>query len=104
MEGIETDTYRQGDLRIGHRDADGRQLLGEETQVFEGAEDEDIPRQSRDECPAACSSRQTVDTKSCQVVHQYAEQHQEHINRLTPGIEDQREEHQNRILQRMAAL
>ena len=32
------------------------------------------------------------------------EQHQEHIDWLSPGIENQREEHQNRILQRMAAL
>ena len=53
---IETDTYRQGDLRVSHWNTDGRQLLGEETQVFEGAEDEDIARQSGDECPAACSS------------------------------------------------
>ena len=46
LERIEADADGEGDLGISHLDAKGIKLLGEETQVFEGTQNQDVPYES----------------------------------------------------------
>ena len=98
LERIEADTDGERYPGICHGDTDGRQLLCEETQILEGAQDEDIARETCGECPFPGSVCLSCDPQSCQVVHQHTEEHQEHIHGFAPGIEDQGEEHQDGVL------
>ena len=68
LEGIEADADGQGDLGVGHGDAEGGQLLGKETQILEGAKDQDIACQSTCESPLAGSTLCMADAQTSQIV------------------------------------
>ena len=68
LECVEADADGQCNLGVGYRDAESRQLLGKETQILEGAKDQDIACQSTCESPLAGSTLCMADAQTSQIV------------------------------------
>ena len=96
LESIEADAYRKRDARHGNRHSEVGKGLGYKRGILEHAQYQDVDSQSRHQsCPVA--SLATIYGQSCPVVGKHAQQHEENIDRLAPGVEDERECHKNSI-------
>ena len=106
LEGVETDTDGQCDGRDADMNTDVVECLRKEPKVFEDADDSDIDNESENE---GCLSVLLLlaDDHSCEIVEEYGKKHQEHIDRFSPGIEDEGEENEypvsdSAVLQRVS--
>ena len=97
LEGVKADADGQCQLRHGDaHPGDQVQVFRNKAAVFEHAEQADVENQAQnhDRLGAACflPLLAAADAEAEQIVHQHADQQQNDIGRLAPGIEDQREQ------------
>ena len=101
LEYVEADA--DGERQPGHVDvqAEGAEYLAEEAQVLEGAEQAEVERQ------AHCQRELAVafgggDAQAREVVDDNAEEHEQDVDRLAPGVEEEREDYQREVSGREA--
>ncbi len=98
LEGEERDADRKRQIVI--RDMDAEDVVDraeEEAPVFEEAEHEDVDNEREDELRLRVALV-SGDVESAHVVEYAAEEHEEHIHRLAPRIEEDAEEQQDDVL------
>ena len=103
LERVEADAYRQGYLWHLQGQSEACKDAGKETEIFEDAEYQKVYSYTRGKgCLTVLLT--AADKETGTIVDKRAEYHQEHIYRLSPGIEDEREDHQHHVLEHVACL
>ena len=97
LEGVEANTYRERYLWHGDIDTQRVERGGDESCILKYAENQDIDNQAHNKGTLASTTLKAVYGQATKIVEQHAQYHQEDVDRLTPAVEDEREEHNDDI-------
>ena len=96
LEGVETDTDREGNAGSAHRDAPSIEGVRDEIGIFERAECGEVAENAQNEEETWDGT--AVDRDANEVIEHHTAQHQKNIHRFSPSIEDEGEKDEDVVL------
>ena len=96
LEGVETDTDREGNAGSAHRDAPSIEGVRDEIGIFERAECGEVAENAENEEKTRDGT--AVDRDANEVIEHHTAQHQKNIHRFSPSIEDEGEKDEDVVL------